>query len=261
MSLMKTKRVYHAHPYATSHTTPWERRGPKVIAIAESVAFPEGGGQQPDVGIVLQGDRTARFTDTQKAFTSTVIPKDFPAVKVGGEVHLELDTEIGPEWDDRLPVQIVIDRVRRAQLTRSHTAAHLVYVGLLEVMPAAKGGIRGCQIDVDGGRFDVQVDAPFTAEQIEIVSRTVADWTGRDHAVQIETLPDDPDCRIWVCNGVRIPCGGCHLPQTGLTGRLKIQRRSKGRTMDRLYYTMQDPLPDEFLNLHKCANVVSTIAD
>jgi alanyl-tRNA synthetase len=256
MALIKTARTYYPQPFATSCTTAWQRRGPNVMVLVESVAFPEGGGQLPDVGLVRQGDRTAHFTDTQKVFTTKVFPKNFPPVQVGGEIHLTLDSELGPEWDDTQPIEVVIDHVRRAQLTRSHTAAHLVYIGLLEAVPGAKEGVCGCYIDIDGGRFDIKLDDHFTPEQVEVVARVASEWCGRDHPIEIEALPEEPDCRIWVSNGVRIPCGGCHLPRTGLVGQLKLQRRSKGKSMDRLYYTLLDPLPEEFLNLYEVAPVV-----
>lgn len=249
MSLIQTKRIYYRDPHATAHITRWEPRGPNVIALHESVAFPEGGGQLPDVGIVRQDDRTARFTDTQKRFTTKVFPANFPAVQVGGEIHITLDSALVDAWDPTRPIEVIIDRVRRAKLTRSHTAAHLVYLGLLEADPSVKERVSGCYIDVDGGRFDIRVDEHFSAEQLEVIFQTAIRWSEADYPIEIEALAGEPDCRVWVSNGVRIPCGGCHLPTTGWAGAISIQRRSKGKNLDRFYYSLLDPLPDAVLEL------------
>lgn len=250
--LLNTNYLYYARPYATKCLTRWERRGPSTIAVLDSVAFPEGGGQLPDQGVVRQGNREAVFTDTQKHFTRTVFSKDFPPVEVDGEIHLSFNEEL-PNWDEDLPVEVAIDAVRRAQLTRSHTAAHLIYLGIQSVLPSVELCIRSCRIDVDTGRFDVATPERFSGEQLEIIYRTAFAWSDRDLPVFIDGVPHEPGCRVWACGGMRIPCGGCHLPRTGLVGRVSVSRRAKGKGLDRIYYKLLDPLPTELLNLYNVA--------
>ena len=208
-----------------------------VIAIGRSVAFPEGGGQLGDRGTIRQGDRVVAFRDTQKSYGRLIVRPDFPTISVDTEVQLILDAPMPDGWDDRRPVEITIDPERRAALTRSHTAAHLVYIGILEVEPGASGWVKGCFIEPAAGRFDLGI-ARMSPEQIEAIRRLAGEWQEADHRIDIEELPGEPECRIWVCNGRRIPCGGTHLESTGPVGALKVSRRSKGKNVERVYYSL-----------------------
>jgi alanyl-tRNA synthetase len=250
MSIFQTEKVYYRLPYATRQRTQWARREPGVIAVAHSVAFPEGGGQLPDHGELRQGGQVVPFRDTQKVFGRPVFRKDFPHIQVEGEVRLHLEAPLPDDFDESQPIDVLIDVPRRAKLTRSHTAAHLVYLGLLEAVPSAKEAVRSCSIDRDGGRFDLRLGR-LTTEQVEQVFQTALAWQQGDYPIVLDALPGEPECRLWLSNGATIPCGGTHLPRTGLVGGLRIQRRGKGKDLERLYYTLTDPLPEELLQMYQ----------
>jgi alanyl-tRNA synthetase len=250
MNVFRTEKVYYRNPYATRQRTRWARRRPGVIAVAQSVAFPEGGGQLPDRGWARQGDRVVPFRDTQKVFGRPIFRNDFPRIQVEGEVQLHLEAPLPDDFDESQPLDVLIDVPRRAKLTRSHTAAHLVYLGLLAAVPSAKEAVRSCSIDPDGGRFDLRLGR-LTAEQVEQVSQTALAWQRADHPIAIDALPGEPECRVWRSNGADIPCGGTHLPRTGLVGGLLLQRRGKGKDLERLYYALTDPLPEELVRLYE----------
>jgi alanyl-tRNA synthetase len=134
-------------------------------------------------------------------------------------------------------------------VTRSHTAAHLVYLGILEALPGAASAVIGCYIEPTGGRFDLRSDT-IGPEQVERIHTVASEWQQADHRIDIESLPGEPECRIWVCNGMRIPCGGTHLPSTGLVGPLHVRRRTKGTGRERIYYTVGESLPTEVDRLY-----------
>jgi alanyl-tRNA synthetase len=246
MSYFCTERLYYRDTYSIRNQSPWRRRAPNVVALERSVAFPEGGGQLGDRGQLRQGERVVTFRDTQKMFGRSIFRPDFPVIQVEGEVQLHLDEPLLEDWDESRPVEVHLDAGHRAQLTRSHTAAHLVYLGILSLDAQAREAVRGCLIEPTGGRFDLRLDR-LGEEQVERISAFASAWQEADYPIEIEALPGEPECRIWVCNGQRIPCGGTHLPRTGLVGALSVRRRSKGKNLERVYYSVSSPLPGEVL--------------
>lgn len=238
MATLETTKLYYDRPNDYSNSSHWIERGPKTIAIYESIAYPEGGGQLGDQGVVVQGDLRKPFVDTQKHGGQQSTEPRFQSIKVGSEVRLTLDGDANV-FDPDLPVTIEIDRKRRDQLTRSHTAAHLLYLAILDLKPEAKDAVRGCYISPEGGRFDF-ADQRFTAENIAHCLDFSDRWVNADHPIQVIALERESECRIWVCNGKEIPCGGTHLPSTGGVGSLQLKRKSKGRGIERIYYTLID---------------------
>lgn len=249
-SLINTSKVYYNNPYATRCSTTWTRRSSTTLALNESVAFPEGGGQLGDIGIVRQRETILQFVDTQKIGGKPVVRTDFPSINVGGEVALTLSDPGLEAFDENETVEVVIDTQRRAELTRSHTAAHLIWVGMMQTIENLHGIVRGCYIEPSGGRFDLQIEE-LTDDQIMEIAAIAQEWQLANHEINMEALADEPECRFWICNNVRIPCGGTHLSCTGLVGSMGVQRRSKGKNLKRVYYTLSEPAPAALLALYE----------
>ena len=97
----------------------------------------------------------------------------------------------------------------------------------------------------------------LTQGQVEEVGRIATNWQEADHLVDMEALPGEPECRIWVCYVRRIPCGGTHLERTGLVGAMSVRRRSKGKSIERVYYTLDSPTPAELLDRYAAGATLS----
>ena len=235
--MLTSQRLYYRWPWQTEAESAWELRGPAEIALSQSIAYPEGGGQLGDTGVVLQGGIQVRFTDTQKVFGRTVFRKDFPAIQVEGEVRLFLTEAVPSTWNSDTPIRVIVDLERRAGLVQSHSAAHLVYIGLMKVVDELETKVIGCRVDPGSGRFDLR-DVRLSQEDLKQVSDVASDWHRADYPIVIGSLPDEPECRIWHSNGVDIPCGGLHLPRTGLVGSLTLRRKSQGKGVERIYYSL-----------------------
>lgn len=249
MSLLVTKKVYYDNYYKTCHSTKWQRREGAVIAIDESIAFAEGGGQLGDKGRIRQGAQVAVFMDTQKYLGRHISRQDFPSILVENEIRLILEAPLDLTWDDTSPIVVEIDADYRAAISVSHTAAHLVYLGLLEVLGDVKSSVCGCHIEPSGGRFDLRHPA-LSVEQLTSVVEFVDSWRAADFAATLEALPGEPECLVWSANAVRIPCGGTHVPRTGLVGPMTVRRRTKGKGIERIYYSIVDAVPSEFRDMY-----------
>ncbi|SDV50745.1 alanyl-tRNA editing protein [Chitinasiproducens palmae] len=228
------------------HRTPWlSECGAHIVSIAgdwleldATVAYPEGGGQDADHGeIVTPNGQILRFVDARKLYGEPLRLPDFPDIQVGGIVRhqiAEADVPLLASLTSGLQVTVRIDARRRAQLSLSHTASHLLYLGVAAVRPEALARVSGCHIRVDGARFDFNVSERFSPHDVASIGEVANGYVSRDSAVTVESLPTHPDARYWHCESATIPCGGTHLPRTGAIGPMLVRRKAMGRGKERL---------------------------
>lgn len=154
------------------------------------------------------------------------------------DVSLLSDLHIGDN------VAICIDTDRRARLSLSHTASHILYVAVGMIRPDAVQSTLGCHIRTDGARFDFGVSERFTAEQISQIEACAYDLVLRNAAITMSAHPQEPDLRSWHCEQHQIACGGTHLNRTGPVGRLVVKRKSLGTGKERLSCSFPDAVFD-----------------
>ena len=232
--------AFRRDPYASHVTATVETGDAGGIRLADTVFFPEGGGQPGDTGRLVWDGGETPIVDARKADgpdTVVHIPaEDAPSPPAGTEVRAELD------WP------------RRHRLMRMHTALHLL-------CSVIDGAVTGGQIGETKSRLDFNigsekpdkqalsdalnrlvgedhpvgaryVDAATLAEQPELV-RTMsvqppADASGRVRLVEIGTVDLQP-------------CGGTHVAGTGEIGALSVGKiESKGRANRRINIHLSD---------------------
>jgi alanyl-tRNA synthetase len=158
-------------------------------------------------------------------------------------VH-EDDLSTMAKLGEGLSVVVRIDRLRRAQLSLSHTASHLVYLGVSEVRPDAVAETLGCHIRIDAGRFDFGVKDRFTLEEVQEIERLANAYVLRRSAVFVYPHERYTDARYWKCEGKVIPCGGTHILSTAPVGLMQIRRKSLGQGKERLSFNFKEAIPD-----------------
>ena len=225
-----TEKKYWADPFATAFETRGALAstfdGKPSLVLAETIFYPEGGGQLGDLGELHVGSATVKVVDTQ--------------IDDAGTIHhiLERATEGGAD----VAVAGSIDVARRRDHMAQHTAQHMLSRALQDEAKAAtvsaRLGTTSCTIDVDRDaiadvylhraedlvndviRSDVGVRALFpTAEELA--------------KMDLRRAPK-------VSAGVRVidvegfdltPCGGTHCTRTGQIGLVRIAgiERYKGK--------------------------------
>ena len=204
------------------------------IVLHETPFYPEGGGQVGDAGLIRAGMAQVEISDT-KAF---------------GDVIAHIGTITAGEIVVGDAAEAVVDRARRADTTRNHTATHLLHAALREVLG---DHVRqaGSLVAPDHLRFDyTQSEAP-SAEQLRDVQRVVRARIRDDIAVETLQLPYeqalergamaifgekyatevrvveicDPAPHIHDCFSKEL-CGGTHAPATGFVGDFQIVSES-----------------------------------
>ena len=204
------------------------------IVLHETPFYPEGGGQVGDAGLIRAGAAQIEISAT-KAF---------------GDVIAHIGTITAGEIAVGDAAEAAVDRARRADTTRNHTATHLLHAALREVLG---DHVRqaGSLVAPDHLRFDyTQSEAP-SAEQLRDVQRVVRARIRDDIAVETLQLPYeqalergamaifgekyatevrvveicDPAPHIHDCFSKEL-CGGTHAPATGFVGDFQIVSES-----------------------------------
>ena len=233
-----TRKRYYEDPYLACCQAHVVRSGKGYIELDSTVAYPEGGGQESDRGVIhLDGGRRVRFVEAKRMYGYAPRLDGFPDIQVDGVIWHMIhpdDWFVAAGIVEGMPVSVEIDVERRARLTLSHTASHLVYVGIGLYRPDAIPGILGCHIKPEGARFDFKVAERFTPEDVEAITAFANDLVCRDAPVRVEPHAVHADARIWRCEAHQMPCGGTHLASTGSIGPLKVRRKCLGAGKERL---------------------------
>ncbi len=243
-----TRKHYYEDYWLKRHAATVVQVKQGAVELDGTIAFPEGGGQEGDIGtLTTQDGAVLHFCDTKKHYGTPLFLSNFPTINVDTVVYHLID-----EGDQPLlaslapgdPVVVEIDVTRRARLTLSHTASHLVYMAIEQVRPDAIPNIRGCHIKEDSARFDFGVADRFQAEELEQIGAIASRLVERDLPIQVYPHPEEPEALYWECDGVVIPCGGTHLTETGAVGPLELRRRNMGKGIERILIAFPNPSLD-----------------
>jgi Ser-tRNA(Ala) deacylase AlaX len=233
-----TDKLYYSDTFLSETHSTVSKVGADFVELSATIAYPEGGGQQADVGtLTLPDGQLIRFIHVRKMYGQRANIPDFPDIQLGGVVEHVVDPADTHHLANLKPgdeVRISIDTMRRARLSLSHTASHLLYLGVGSVRPDAVAWTLGCHIRPDGARFDFGVDTRFTAQEIDAIEQIANDLVARGSTVRTYAHADHGDARYWQCEDHTMPCGGTHIGNTAPIGRIVVRRKSMGAGKERL---------------------------
>ncbi len=239
-----TRRLYQEDPFLCQAEARIVRVGADHIELDATCAYPEGGGQESDTGVlILESGSRLRFVSAQRMYGHPCGLPDFPDILVGGVIWHTILPEDRPgllEARQGMGARVIIDVARRAHLTVSHTASHLLYLGIERHRPDAIGRTLGCHIREDGARFDFAVEERFTPEEIAAIASTANELVTRDLAITTDADTAMKDARRWHCASHVIPCGGTHWDHTGAVGQMEVRRKRLGTGKERLSCHLPD---------------------
>lgn len=200
-----------------------DKKGTQIQLVLDATVFyPEGGGQVGDRGILTVGNEKIQVTDTKKENDLIIHFVD----KVPQDVKAEVRGEV--------------DQVRRSEITKNHTATHLVQAALKSVLGdhvAQKGSL----VNEDLLRFDFAHFSKVSDQEIqeveELVNKKIREnisldeqrsipiddaisqgataLFGEKYGESVRMITFDPDYS-------RELCGGTHVQATGEIGLFKI---------------------------------------
>lgn len=246
-----TAKIYYQKPYLKSCEAKVVKITGNKIELDRTVAYPEGGGQEGDRGYIEISDgRRIQFIDTQKAYGRPIYLEDFPSIKVENIIHHIIsddDLEIMETLEENDLVKVLIDIERREKLSLSHSASHLVFVGVGQIRPEAIKNVKGCHIKEDSARFDFAISDRFSIDEIEKIKSIANDMVIKNYEISSYHHSQESEAWYWEANSHIIPCGGTHLTNTSPIGEIHLKRKSVGKNVERLSIKF----PHKQINLSK----------
>jgi alanyl-tRNA synthetase len=185
--------------------------------------YAEGGGQLADTGVLRSGDAVAEVHDVQSPVPGLIVHR--ATVRAG-------QFTVGD------PVVAAVDVARRAAISRSHTATHLVHRGLRDALgeTAAQAGSENA-----AGRFRFDFSSPSAVPPgvLDDVEARVNAVLIEDHPVIAEVMSQEAAKRsgaiamfgekygdtvrvVSVGDYSRELCGGTHVGRSGQLGLIKL---------------------------------------
>lgn len=193
------------------------------LVLDRTVFYPEAGGQVGDTGVIRTPSGVVEVRDTQRPTTGLILHL--------GQVS-EGQIRIGQT------VRVEVDRKRRWDIMRNHTATHLLHQALRETL-GAHARQAGSLVAPERLRFDFVHLAPLTHAEREAIEDQVnekilddlhvrAQWMSYDEAIALGAVALFGEkygdrVRVVSIDGYsRELCGGTHLTHTGQIGLFKI---------------------------------------
>lgn len=235
-----TTKLYWDDPLAATFTTRGATAaahdGKPSLVLAETLFYPEGGGQLGDTGTLTFGGRAIAIADTQ--------------VDANGVIHHVVEGALPADLDLAGDVAGGIDPKRRRDHMAQHTAQHALSRALLDHARAAtvsaRLGASTCTIDVSRPGLadadlhrvedlvnelvtaDVAVTASFPTDEelakLDLRKKPNAEKSA--HGVRVVTIQDFDIT----------PCGGTHVVRTGQIGQVRVVGTEKYKGMLRITF-------------------------
>ncbi len=211
----------------------------KYVILEQTAFYPKSGGVEGDTGVLVRKSDNKEFS---VVYTG----------KFGGNISHEVSAEglqVGDEVHGR------INWVRRYELMRYHTAAHLLS-GVFWNENRVK--ITGNNLSPGKGRIDfslVEFDRTLIEQLVEKANEIIKeDLHIKTYQISRKELEADPsltklamglpekiqEVRIVEIDGYdKQPDGGCHVHQLSEIGKISIENlKNKGKSKRRLYYSL-----------------------
>ena len=241
---MNTIRIYRDDRYAsyceTKVTSVREKDGFDLIACAESVFYPEGGGQPSDIGTVSLGDKVFEVTHaSEESFDSDVW-------------HLT-DAPSGT-FKEGDAVSLAIDYDYRFRNMQRHLGEHMLSGTMHSLF---EGVNKGFHIGDDYVTIDIDLDGRMiTEDELDLAERMVNEAIWADLPVTVEyfdnyeaslvrpvrkKVPHDGVVSVVSVGDLNDPydciaCCGVHPARSSEVGLLAIYKCEPNKGMNRIFF-------------------------
>ncbi|MGL4392924.1 MAG: alanine--tRNA ligase-related protein [Fusobacteriaceae bacterium] len=236
---MNTKKIYYENNFATECEATIMEINSDGIILDQTVAFPEGGGQIGDKGIVSKENNIcAEFIDTRKIEGRTLFLKDFPLINVESKVVHYISEENLQLFNVGDKVKIKIDVERRAKATLHHSGLHVALMVYDNLKKDILKSIVGCKITDKYGRVDIRTEEKISKEEMDYIAKETKRLICENLPVEQFPYEGEQEALYWKCGNYIMPCGGTHVTSTKDLGQIEVKRKNIGKGVDRLIITL-----------------------
>jgi len=205
-----TKKACYEDSYKSEFNATITRVEGNEVVLDVSYFFPQGGGQAGDTGYI--GDE--RVINTQE---------------MNGEVVHVLEKPSDLKEGERVVCRV--DWGRRYELMRLHSAAHLLFYAVKEVI----GDLRliGSAVNPGKARLDYAFDGNIK-EKLAEVQALVNKWVSEGKPIKTYFVDENTGERVWEWSDKKMPCGGVHVKNTKEIGGVVLKRVNLGKGKERI---------------------------
>ena len=211
---MKQKPVllFYSDPYLRETKAKVIDLEENIVWLDKTIFFLESGGQESDRGWI----NDIQIVDIREDY-GHVLEKQ-PNFRIGDQVVLRLD------WE------------RRYRIMRLHSAAHLVFFAVKEVIGNIE--VIGSHISAEKARIDLAFN-----QSISPLLKSIEDFVNKiiESNEEVIIYESKPGWRIWKLRNWEVPCGGTHVRKTGEIGLVKLKRRNIGKGKERIEIYLIQP--------------------
>ncbi len=212
---MATTKLFWEDPYQTQCTATVTAINDNKVKLNQTIFYAFSGGQLSDEGTI----GGINVVEAKKEGDKEDI------------IDIEYTLEKKPNFSVGDEVEIKIDEIRRDKLRRLHSAAHIVYYVVIDILGKVK--INGSEIQVEKARMDFGYEKPLV-EKIPVIEKAANEFISGNHDIIMKPDESKPDLRWWTCNEWKMPCGGTHVKNTKEIEPLKLMRKNKGKGRERI---------------------------
>ncbi len=243
--MAKTEMLYMKDNYIQSFSATVIAKGESFVVLDQTAFYPEGGGQECDIGTLTYKDKT---------FTINKVLRESGDVK-----HFIAETEKLPEIGES--VNCKIDWERRFTHMRYHTAIHVLSTYMKEKYNAE---VVGNNISTRNGRVDFNFENALTEQQLKSIEEDVNKIIAQNLPVTINFMPREEAKKFLEEKGYQIDyiemvpksvkifriisvddydhasCAGTHVANTKEIGKIRVvKRRSIGVNRERIFLALE----------------------
>ncbi len=235
----KTEKIYYDAPYKRSIVAKVIDKKENGIVLDRTIAYPEGGGQDGDRGVLLVDGNAVAFYDTQKGLGRTIFLDDFPTIAVDTPIMHYVKEEDAVLFEIGKEVTVTIDTLRRARLSIAHSAIHIALMGIEKYFPGMEERIYGAKIKEESARLDFRTPYKFTQDDLAKIRDYANEIVAQKGDIEIFRHPQEPEALYWRLDWYTCPCGGTHIDNTSYIKSIKVRRKNLGRNGQRISITFE----------------------
>jgi alanyl-tRNA synthetase len=173
---------------------------------------------------------------------------DFPSIKIDSKIYHKFYAEHEELLKVGSQVKVEINIEHRIKSSIMHSATHIALMAMNHLFPDAYEKVCGCKITDVSGRLDFHIQEKITPEQLEKINRIANDIIFQNKNISVYPHEKSREAWYWKCDDYTIPCGGTHVPKTGLIGNMVIKRKNVGKGTERIIISCNNSKIDELKN-------------
>ena len=241
-----TEKLYYTDAFLSKCVATVTHIDGNKIYLDKTIAYPEGGGQIADTGILIIDGKKIPFLDVQKGVGRPFITQDFPVINLDTPIYHVVSEDDTSNFNVGDNINVIININRRIMTTVHHSALHLALMFISDIRnDDIYNRLKGCSITETNARLDFALSDKFSPEQIQYTQDSITEIIKNKEEVIVYPHKKEKEAWYWKCREYICPCGGTHVTNTEQIGNVNVRRKGIGSGRERLIVEVTNPILSE----------------